>query len=78
MDLPYEPLFRDAEAIFLAHDGRPHWGKLHFLDSVEIANRYPALPVFQAIRAEMDPRGMFANDYLAGLGLAEDHSATGR
>jgi FAD/FMN-containing dehydrogenase len=69
MDLPYEPLFRDAEAIFLAYDGRPHWGKLHFLSSAEIGDLYPELPAFQVIRAEMDPRGTFANDYLARLGL---------
>src|SRR5215212_1284930 len=54
MDLPYEPLFRDAEAIFLAYDGRPHWGKLHFLSSAEIGDLYPELPAFQVIRAEMD------------------------
>jgi len=69
MDLPYEPLFRDAEAIFLAYDGRPHWGKLHFLSSAEIGDLYPELPAFQVIRAEMDPRGTFANDYLARLRL---------
>jgi FAD/FMN-containing dehydrogenase len=71
MDLPYEPLFRDAEAVFRAHDGRPHWGKLHFLTADEIAGLYPELPAFQAIRTEMDPEGMFTNDYLAKLGLAE-------
>jgi FAD/FMN-containing dehydrogenase len=78
MDLPYEPLFRDAEAVFLAHDGRPHWGKLHFLDSDEIADLYRELPAFRAIRTETDPRGTFSNDYLAGLGLAEHQPATGR
>jgi FAD/FMN-containing dehydrogenase len=78
MDLPYEPLFRDAEAVFLAHDGRPHWGKLHFLDSDEIADLYRELSAFRAIRTEMDPRGTFSNDYLAGLGLAEHQPATGR
>ena len=78
MDLPYEPLFRDAEAIFRAHDGRPHWGKLHFLDAGEIARLYPELPAFQAIRAELDPRGTFTNDYLARLGLAGDRSAPAR
>ena len=36
--------------------GRPHWGKLHFLSSDEIADLYPELPAFRAIRAEMDPR----------------------
>jgi FAD/FMN-containing dehydrogenase len=78
MPLPYEPLFRDAESVFRAHAGRPHWGKLHFLDSDEIADLYPELPVFEAIRAEMDLEGMFRNEYLARLGLAEDRSAPGR
>jgi FAD/FMN-containing dehydrogenase len=74
MDLPYEPLFRDAEAVFRAHDGRPHWGKLHFLSSDEMAHLYPELPAFRAIRAELDPDGVFTNDYLARLGLAGDMS----
>jgi FAD/FMN-containing dehydrogenase len=78
MPLPYEPLFRDAESVFRAHDGRPHWGKLHFLSSDEIAGLYPELPAFQAIRAEMDPQGMFTNDYLARLGLAGGTSAPRR
>jgi FAD/FMN-containing dehydrogenase len=69
MDLPSEPLFRDAEDILLAHDGRPHWGKLHFLDSDKIADLYPELSAFQAIRTEMDLQGTFVNDYLTGLGL---------
>jgi len=73
-DQPFEPLFRDAEAIFLAHGGRPHWGKLHFLDRDEIARLYPDLPVFLALRAELDPSGLFVNDYLAGLGFASDAS----
>ncbi|MCD6033247.1 MAG: FAD-linked oxidoreductase [Thermomicrobiales bacterium] len=73
--LPYEPLFRGAEAIFRSQDGRPHWGKLHFLNSDEVAHLYPELPAFRAIRTEMDPKGMFTNDYLARLGLAGDTSA---
>jgi hypothetical protein len=67
--------FRDAEAIFRSHDGRPRWGKLHFLNSDEVAHLYPELPVVQAIRTEMDPNGMFTYDYLARLGLAGNTSA---
>ena len=78
VDLPYEPLFRDAEAIFRAHHGRPHWGKLHWLDRDAIAQLYPKLPVFLAIRAGMDPDGTFTNAYLARLGLAGDRSAPAR
>ncbi len=67
--LPYEPLFRDAEAVLRACGGRPHWGKLHFLDSDDIADLYPTLPAFDAIRAERDPEGIFTNDYLTRLGF---------
>jgi FAD/FMN-containing dehydrogenase len=74
IELPYEPLFRDGEAVFRAHGGRPHWGKLHFLSSDEIAHLYPELPAFRAIRAELDPERVFTNDYLARLGLAGDMS----
>jgi FAD/FMN-containing dehydrogenase len=69
-DLPYERFFRDVEAVFLAHGGRPHWGKLHWLDREQIARLYPVLDTFRALRAELDPRGVFVNDYLARLGLA--------
>ncbi|HET7092848.1 MAG TPA: D-arabinono-1,4-lactone oxidase, partial [Thermomicrobiales bacterium] len=61
----------DAEAIFLASGGRPHWGKLHFLDADAIGRRYPALDAFRAIRREFDPDGAFVNDYLRRLDLAD-------
>jgi FAD/FMN-containing dehydrogenase len=67
--LPWEPFFRDAEALFLAHGGRPHWGKLHWLDAVMVAARYPALPAFEAVRGALDPAGAFLNDHLRRLGF---------
>jgi hypothetical protein len=73
--LPYEPLFRDAEGVFRAYDGRSHWGKLHFLEVDEIAHLYPKLASFQAIRAELDPEEIFTNDYLARLGVTGERSA---
>jgi FAD/FMN-containing dehydrogenase len=74
MGLPYEPLFRDAEEVFLAHGGRPHWGKLHWLEREEIARLYPEVDAFRAIRVELDPDGVFTNDYLARLGVGADRS----
>lgn len=68
-DLPYEDFFRDVEAVLVTHGGRPHWGKLHWLDREAIARLYPELPAFNAICSEMDPTYVFRNDYLAGLGL---------
>jgi FAD/FMN-containing dehydrogenase len=71
VELPHEALFRDVEDIFLAHGGRPHWGKLHSLRGEDLARHYPTLPAFRAIRAELDTDGVFVNRYLAALGLAE-------
>jgi FAD/FMN-containing dehydrogenase len=70
-DLPYEAFFRDVETVFRAHGGRPHWAKMHWLGREEIAGLYAELPAFNAIRSEMDPAGVFTNDYLTGLGLGD-------
>ncbi|MCA9879641.1 MAG: FAD-binding protein [Thermomicrobiales bacterium] len=69
IEKPHEAFFRDAEPIFLAHGGRPHWGKVQFLDAAQIAALYPEQPAFEAIRREMDPGGLFVNDYLRRLGF---------
>jgi FAD/FMN-containing dehydrogenase len=71
IDRPHEPFFRDAEPIFLAHGGRPHWGKLQYLTATQVTALYPELPTFEAIRREMDPAGMFVNGYLRELGFGE-------
>lgn len=69
IEKPHEAFFRDAEPIFLAHGGRPHWGKLQHLSATQIANLYPEFRAFEAIRREMDPAGMFTNGYLRELGF---------
>jgi FAD/FMN-containing dehydrogenase len=65
--LPYEPLFRECEAIFLAHDGRPHWGKLHWRRAADLAPAYPEWQRFRAVRGAVDPDGVFLNPYLRDL-----------
>lgn len=55
--------FRFAEEIFLAADGRPHWGKLHTRTAADLA---PALEHFDdvvAVRDRLDPDRVFANEY---------------
>ena len=44
-----------------AFDGRPAWGKRSYLSAAELAPRYPRWDDFQAIRAQLDPDGRFAN-----------------
>ena len=57
--------FAAAERIFLAHDGRPHWGKMHTLGRADLEARYPRFSEFVAARERLDPQHLFTNPYLA-------------
>jgi FAD/FMN-containing dehydrogenase len=56
--------FREVEAIMAAHDGRPHWGKMHTKDASALASLYPRFDEFRAVRDRLDPQRAFANPYL--------------
>lgn len=56
--------FDAVEQICLAHDGRPHWGKLHSLDAARLRTRYPRFDDFVALRDRLDPERRFGNRYL--------------
>lgn len=58
------PYFRLVRDIALAHDGRPHWGKMHDLDHGALASRLPRMGDFVALRDRLDPDRLFANPYL--------------
>lgn len=62
--MPWRYYFRMAEWIFKSHDGRPHWGKQHFLKYADFEQLYPRWADFQALRSELDPQHIFLNDYL--------------
>ncbi|MFF3499976.1 D-arabinono-1,4-lactone oxidase [Streptomyces sp. NPDC003247] len=61
---PYQPYFTAAERIFTAHDGRPHWGKVHTRNAEDLARVYPRFAEFTALRDRLDPDRLFGNDYL--------------
>lgn len=61
---PYQAYFTAAERIFTAHEGRPHWGKVHTRDAEYFAGVYPRFGEFTALRDRMDPDRLFGNDYL--------------
>jgi FAD/FMN-containing dehydrogenase len=65
--LPCDAFFSDCEAVFRAHQGRPHWAKLHWRTAAELASLYPKWDAFRALRAHLDPAGTFANAYLREL-----------
>lgn len=61
----YRRYFGAMQAIFASHEGRPHWGKLHHLDSSYFASHYPQFDAFLAVRNELDPERKFVNEHIA-------------
>ena len=68
----YEPYFREVEAIMNEHEGRPHWGKLHFQTAATLKSRYPTWDRFISVRDRLDPNRVFGNAYLERV--LEDHT----
>ncbi|MBT0993170.1 FAD-binding protein [Cellulomonas sp. DKR-3] len=62
--LPYLRYFTAVEEIVAAHAGRPHWGKLHWLEAERLGELYPRFADAQRVRAGADPDGVFDNPYL--------------
>jgi FAD-linked oxidoreductase len=62
--MPYQEYFDVFESIVAQVGGRPHWGKMHSLESSVLRERYPRFEDFQQVRAEVDPGGLFRNAYL--------------
>ncbi len=63
---PAEPFFRACEAVFLRYGGRPHWGKVHYLEGEQLAALHPRWDDWWRVRNAADPDGVFLNDRLAG------------
>lgn len=62
--MEYEPYFHAVETIMDGYDGRPHWGKMNWQTAERLAGRYAGWNDFQAVRAALDPTGVFSNDYI--------------
>jgi FAD-linked oxidoreductase len=60
-----EEYFRAVEQIMMAHDGRPHWGKLHYRDAASLRTVYPRFDDFLDVRDRLDPLRVFSNPYLS-------------
>jgi len=67
VELPDAPLFRACEEIFAAHDGRPHWGKVHYRSGKELEGLYPRWRDWWRARDRYDPQELFLNPYLSSL-----------
>jgi FAD-linked oxidoreductase len=65
--MPWRKLFSDAEAIFRAHGGRPHWAKRHTLTRADVDALYPMAERYRDVRRAVDPDGKFLNPHLSEL-----------
>lgn len=65
--MAWRELFADAERIFQAAGGRPHWAKRHTLARTDVDRLYPMAERFRQVRRAADPDGKFLNDHLAEL-----------
>ena len=61
--MAFESFFRGVEEIMDSYGGRPHWGKRPYQTAATLSERYPEWDAFQAVRARLDPGGVFLNDY---------------
>jgi FAD-linked oxidoreductase len=65
--MPWRKLFSEAEAIFRAHGGRPHWAKRHTLTRADVDALYPMAERYREARRNADPDGKFLNPHLSEL-----------
>ncbi|KAF9909777.1 hypothetical protein EC991_008100 [Linnemannia zychae] len=62
--VPYKRFWAGYEKIMASFNGRPHWAKAHSVSPEDLEKSYPKMKEFSAIRQQLDPEGMFLNDYL--------------
>ncbi|MEI6743868.1 MAG: D-arabinono-1,4-lactone oxidase [bacterium] len=60
----YGSYFASVAEIMAKYEGRPHWGKMHFLSNEQLSCLYPRWAEFLAVRDQLDPQRTFHNDYL--------------
>jgi FAD/FMN-containing dehydrogenase len=65
--IDYWDFLRDTDTILRRYKSRPHWGKMHFLDTEDVTELYPRAEDFRTLRRRLDPRGRFLNDHLRML-----------
>jgi FAD-linked oxidoreductase len=70
--MPWRDLFAQAEPIFRAHGGRPHWAKRHTLTARDVDALYPDATKFKAVRDSVDPGAKFANAHLMDVFAIEE------
>jgi xylitol oxidase len=55
---------REIEQALVPLGARPHWGKVFEMDAGTLADAFPRLPDFAALRDRVDPERVFGNGFL--------------
>ncbi|MEF2976246.1 D-arabinono-1,4-lactone oxidase [Subtercola sp. YIM 133946] len=63
----YDTFLHAVHDTLMPYGPRPHWGKMHYFSPAEIAEAFPALGEFRAVREKFDPSGVFSNPSLTTL-----------
>ncbi|KAJ7508845.1 L-gulonolactone D-arabinono-1,4-lactone oxidase [Mycena galericulata] len=63
-NVPYRRFFAGFEAIVARHSGRPHWAKAHHFAPDALRRLYPRFDDFVRVMDEVDPEGVFRNEYV--------------
>ncbi|KAG6856844.1 hypothetical protein H0H87_012902 [Tephrocybe sp. NHM501043] len=63
-NVPYRRYFNGYENIVARHHGRPHWAKAHQLQPDALRALYPRFDDFRKVIEDVDPNGLFRNEYL--------------
>ena len=59
--------YRAAESVFRSYEGRPHWGKVHYLSTEDLAGDYDRWQDWWHVRDGVDPTGVLLNAALREL-----------
>ncbi|KAG2194599.1 hypothetical protein INT46_002589 [Mucor plumbeus] len=62
--VPYKKYWKGYEDIMREYNGRPHWAKAHGQTREDLEASYPKFDEFLRVRQQLDPEGMFLNNYL--------------
>lgn len=66
----YRTIFDLIEPILQKYQGRPHWGKLHSMNTASLRDLYPKWDNFMRVRQQLDPQQKWLNSYLKQLFLS--------
>jgi FAD/FMN-containing dehydrogenase len=55
---------RTIEEVLVPLGGRPHWGKVFEMDAGALAEAFPRLADFRALRDRIDPQRVFGNAFV--------------